>query len=268
MYKLRLGKSISFLKDDFYSQLEKVKALGYDALDFDLCGKWTKREEEIEGYKAIKDGLEAVKSSGLYFNGVHISFGHHWDFSSTDENKRAEAMENIAGILPLIDSYDPHCYIIHGSYEPIPTENRAAQIAALKRSLGEMLKLTKTTIAVEILPRTCLLNTAAEAIEIVDSMNSEQIKVCVDVNHFLQEKSEDGVLALGDRIVTTHISDHDYVNERHFMPGDGSIDWMALIGSLEKIGYNGVFNYEVSATPEAIKANYDSLFEKYNSMNS
>ena len=163
MYKLRLGRSIGFMKEDFYERLNEAKALGYDSLDFDLCGKWTKREEEIEGYKTLRDGLEAVKASGLYFNGVHVSFGRNWDFSATDETKRAEAVSNFAEIAPLIDEYSPNCYIVHGSYEPIAPENREAQISSLKRSLAEMMKMTKTTIAVEILPRTCLLTTSAEA---------------------------------------------------------------------------------------------------------
>jgi len=264
MYQLRLSKSIGFLKDSFYEDLREAVALGYDALDFDLCAKWKEREAEIEGYKKLREGLEAVKTSGLYFNGVHISFGHHWDFSATEEEKWNEAIENFEQIVPLIDEYHPHCYIIHGSYEPIPAENRAAKIAALKKALERMMKVTKTTIAVEILPRTCLLNTAKEAIEIVDSMANEQIKVCVDVNHFLQENAEDGVLALGDRIVTTHISDHDYVNERHWMPGEGKINWNALIGALEKIGYTGVFNYEVGEPLAAVKENYEKLFADYN----
>jgi len=264
MYRLRLGKSIGFLKDSFYEDLKEAKALGFDSLDFDLCGKWKQREEEIEGYRDLQRGLEAVKASGLYFNGVHVSFGPHWDFSSTDEAKRREAIENFAGIAPLIDSYSPNCYIIHGSYEPILTENRAAQIAALKQSLSEMLGITKTTVAVEILPRTCLCNTAAEAIAIVDAMASEQIRVCVDVNHFLQETSEEGVLALGDRIVTTHISDHDYINERHWMPREGLINWNALLAAFEKIGYSGVFNYEVGESLAKVKANYDALFADYN----
>ena len=95
-------------------------------------------------------------------------------------------------------------------------------------------------------------------------MKSEQIRICVDVNHFLQEKSEDGVLALGSRIITTHISDHDYIDERHRLPGQGSIDWMALIAAFEKIGYTGVFNYETLNTVAEVKENYDWLFSEYN----
>ena len=263
MYRLRLGKSIGFLKDHFYDELKEAVACGFDSVDFDLAGKWKDREGEIEGYKTLKEGLDAVKASGLYFNGVHISFGHHWDFSQIDEEKRREAVASFAEIAPMIDAYAPNCYVLHGSFEPINPEKRQAKIEALKKSLSEMLKITKTTLAVEILPRTCLLNTAAEACATIDEMASEQIKICVDVNHFLQERAEAGVLALGDRIVTTHISDHDYENERHWMPRAGKINWNALIGALETIGYTGVFNYESEGTPAEIKENFESLFAEY-----
>ena len=86
----------------------------------------------------------------------------------------------------------------------------------------------------------------------------------MDVNHFLQENAEDGVLALGGRIVTTHISDHDYENERHWMPRAGKINWNALIGALETVGYTGVFNYESEGTLAEIKENFESLFAEYN----
>ena len=95
-------------------------------------------------------------------------------------------------------------------------------------------------------------------------MNTDQIRICVDVNHFLQESSEDGVLALGSRIVTTHISDHDYINERHWLPGEGKINWMALIAAFERIGYDGAFNYECGTSVPEVKENYDKLFGEYN----
>ena len=265
MYKLKFGKSIAIAKEDFFDVIARAKAEGLESVDYDLCGKWNREDPEAENYRDYKKGLEAVRASGLYFNGVHIPFGRQWDFSELNEETRLGAVKAFGELAAVIDGYSPKCYIVHGSYEPVAPEERAAKLEALKKSLREMPELTKTTIAVEILPRTCLLNTSAEAIALVDSMESEQIKVCVDVNHFLQEKSEDGVLALGDRIVTTHISDHDYENERHWIPGEGKIDWVAVIDAFRKIGYDGAFNYEVGAAVAELRKNFDGLFEKYNS---
>lgn len=264
MYKLRLGKSLSLFRDGFAEQVKEAKSLGFDAMDLDLCAHWPHRDKEIEAMKGLKDGLEITKSSGLYFNGVHISFGPHWNFAHHDPAVRREALDNLREILPVIDAYAPYCYIIHGSFEPIPDDIRPAQLAALHDSLVEMTAWTKTPIAVESLPRTCLFNTAAEGISILEGIPG--VYACVDVNHFLKEKSEDAVRALGNRIITTHISDHDYADERHWLPRDerGKIDWMALLAAFEEVGYQGVFNYESAGTLAEIKANYDALFDDYN----
>ena len=263
MYKLRLGKSLSLFRDGFAEQLKEAKELGFDAMDLDLCAHWPHRDREIEAMRGLVDGLEMTKNSGLFFNGVHISFGNHWNFAHHDEAVRAEALANIREILPVIDAYHPRCYIIHGSFEPISDVIRPLQLAALHDSLVQMTKWTNTPIAVESLPRSCLFNTAAEGISIIDAIPSG-VYACVDVNHFLKETSEDAVRALGQRIITTHISDHDYIDERHWLPGEGSIDWMALLAAFEAVGYDGVFNYESAGTLAEIKENYDRLFARYN----
>ena len=266
MYKLRVGTSLSVLEDNVYEKLDEIIENGFDTVDVGICSKWHWRDQEIEAMKKLPERLELVMRSGIAINAVHISFGHHWDFASHIPEKRQEALDNLKAILPMLDSCNPYCYVIHGSFEPIAPEHRAAEIEALKDSLKQITSWTKTPIAVESLPRTCLFNTAAEGIDILDGIDN--VYVCCDVNHFLFEKSEDAVLALGKRIITTHISDHDYENERHWLPGDGKIDWMALIGAFEKIGYNGVFNFEVisSHSPTVLKKKYDELFEQYNAI--
>ena len=134
----------------------------------------------------------------------------------------------------------------------------------MKKSVRELSSATDSFLCLEDLPRTCLLNTSEEIVRVIDELNLPNVKICADVNHFLQEKSEDAVLKMGNRIYTTHISDHDYENERHWLPGEGKIDWMKLIGNLEKTGYKGVFNYETNYGAEAIKENFMQLFRRYN----
>ena len=109
-------------------------------------------------------------------------------------------------------------------------------------------------------------NTSLEAIEIVDGVKSG--KICFDTNHYLQEKPQDAILDLGQRIATLHVSDYNFVKEQHLMPRQGKIDWMQLIGALQQVKYNGVFNYEIAMseygyTYRQIKDNYLKLFDVY-----
>ena len=243
-----------------------MQEIGFQSGDFDIANAWFEPEKEKEYYKKLEEGLDAFKKTGLFLNAVHISFGVQWDVSALDENARRQNVQKVKAVLDRVDAYRPYCYVLHGSFEPIATENRAMQIEQLKKSLTELSSYTGAFLCVEILPRSCLCNTAKEAAKIVDSVNKPNVAVCVDVNHFLQEKAEDGLKLLGNRVKTLHISDHDYIDERHWLPGEGKIEWQKVLSVLEEIGYTGVFSYEVEPeyTLPQIMENYKALLKQYN----
>ena len=263
-YHLPLSKSIPFCSKSFYELLAEAKALGFEAIDFDIAGAWNAPDAEEEYFLHLEEGMQAVIESGIPVNCIHIPFGTRWDPCLLDEEARIAVVKKFRAIIKRTEILKPLGYIVHGSFEPNGDEEREAKIAQLKKSMREMADATESYLCVEILPRTCLLNTAKEARRIIEEIGIDNVRICVDVNHFLQETAEDGVLVLGDLIKTTHISDHDYINERHWMPGEGKIDWNALIGAFEKIGYEGAFNYELTAPLADIKKNYQNLFANYN----
>jgi sugar phosphate isomerase/epimerase len=69
--------------------------------------------------------------------------------------------------------------------------------------------------------------------------------VCFDSNHLLIEDHNLFFQNVGHRIGTTHASDYDKVDERHWMPGLGVIDWPSFLINLMHFGYDGVFMTEV-----------------------
>lgn len=262
MYKLKLGKSVRVFDGDYYEVLESLKAHGFESVDVDLCAcGFLNREEEFEKLKAR---MRALEETGLFFNGVHIPYGTEWDISEVNEEKRKEAVKNVLTTIAFMDAYKPNCYILHGSFEPIMDKERDAKLRSLIQSVKEIKTATKTPVGFENLPRTCLLNTTDEILYVAKQTGG--MDVCLDVNHFLRERTEKAVPKLSGMIVTTHISDHDYANERHWLPKTGKIDWQKLLFALEESGYNGVFNYEVpgSISIADIKKNYEELFEAYN----
>ncbi len=262
-FRLRLSKSIPFCSENFYELLAEAKELGFDCIDFDIAGAWKDPALEESYFAHLEEGMEAAIEAGIPINCIHIPFGTRWDPCTLDEEKRAEVVQKFRTIIKRTAPLKPFGYIVHGSYEPNTDEEREAKIFQLIQSMREIADATEAYLCIEILPRTCLLNTAKEARRIIEEINIDNVRICVDVNHFLQEKSEEGVLLLSDLIKTTHISDHDYTDERHWMPGKGKIDWNALLGAFEKIGYEGAFNYELTAPLAEIKANYEALFAAY-----
>lgn len=119
----------------------------------------------------------------------------------------------------------------------------------------------------EVLPRTCLGNTSKEMLEIAEGLDG--LKVVVDTNHIMQEKESDCIRMLANRLIGLHVSDRDEINERHWIPGEGIVDFQEILAALEEIGYKGFFTYEVAKmkTAEDVKNvvdNYNSLFAAYN----
>lgn len=264
MYKLKIGKSVNFC-ESFAGSMKEAESSGIDSFDFDLALYGYNEKNTLALHAALPEGLEIVKSTPLHLNGVHIPFGENWDYSAENEDVRKNAVAQTVKLFEKINSLKPYCYVLHGSFEPVEDGARAVKLAQLKKSLIELRSETDAIVCVEDLPRTCLLNTSEEMLRVLNECDG--IGVCLDSNHFLRETPEDAVLAFGSAIKTTHISDYDFIDERHWMPKKGKINWNAFIGSLEKIGYNGIFNYEViSVTAEQVKKNADELFAEYNAL--
>ena len=93
--------------------------------------------------------------------------------------------------------------------------------------------------------------------------NYPDVMVCFDSNHLLQEEHAHFFETVGSRIGTIHASDYDRQDERHWLPGNGVIDWTDFYRRLRASGYKGVFMHEVrageDATPANIAARYESV---------
>lgn len=150
-------------------------------------------------------------------------------------------------------------FVVHASGEPIEDRDRRDRLECAKESLfrlAEAAKRQNAVIAVEDLPRSCIGKNSDEIAELI--CVHDRLKVCFDTNHLLSEDLCDFVHKIGSRIITTHISDYDFVDERHWLPGEGKIDWKQLIGAFKDINYNGVWMYELGfETPRTITRSRD-----------
>ena len=118
-------------------------------------------------------------------------------------------------------------------------------------------------LAVEDLPRTCLGNCSAEILEL--TRGHDALKVCFDTNHLLGgEDPAAFVRAVGHKLVTLHVSDYDFIDERHWLPGEGDIDWNSIVEALRDVDYQGVFMYEISPKcPKTILRDRDLSCEDF-----
>ena len=137
-------------------------------------------------------------------------------------------------------------FIVHPSGEPIAEEDRALRMETAKESLVKLADVAAengAVMAVENLPRTCLGRDSGDILRLLGA--DDRLRVCFDTNHLLRETHADFIKAAGEKIVTTHVSDYDFIDEKHWLPGEGKVDWPVLATLLKNAGYGGVWLYEL-----------------------
>ncbi|MBO5221501.1 MAG: sugar phosphate isomerase/epimerase [Clostridia bacterium] len=204
------------------------------------------------------------KNFGVKVWSIHLPFGPVYPDDPDDKwesflsvHKALIEGGGIAGIPYMV---------IHASGEhrelasPETREIRMQRSIAHLSALSDLCKANGSTLCVEVLPRTCLGNCSDEIQRIMDS-NSD-LRLCFDVNHLLKEDHVEFVKKVGKYAVTTHISDYDFIDEKHWFPLQGQINWRALQSALELVDYKGPFLYEtmpMGFTWADVKKNHNYL---------
>lgn len=184
--------------------------------------------------------------AGMTAATAHLPYLHAWDVSSANMAERLEAISMQERLLRHVADLGIPLAVLHPSFEPIDETERPARLKlsadAISR-LGTLAKKLGVVLAVENLPRTCLGNCAEEILFLTD--NGRSAKVCMDANHLLLETHEAFIRAAGEHIVHLHMSDYDGNDEKHWLPGQGIVDWPGLKALLEGVGFDGIWMLEV-----------------------
>lgn len=192
------------------------------------------------------DTAAVAKRHGLDIASIHLPIAPQRVYDVTNINATGAMAYQTELIKRAGEIFGIKHVIIHSGGEPLQEEERAERV---KRA-GEKLPLLADVaaeycadICIESLPRTCLGRDSDEILAML--AYDDRLRVCFDANHIFRETEVEFIRKIGKKIVATHISDRDEINERHWMPGEGGRDWVAIMDALDEIGYKGDWVYEV-----------------------
>lgn len=230
---------LSFSRDYFYNALDFVNKAGE--------------------YAALS------RETGVELWSIHLPFSGELDVSNPDDAKRDFTIATNLELIEAAAKAGISVAVVHPSSEPIADCDRESRmersIAALKL-LAEKAVSVGMRLAVEDLPRSCLCHNSAEMRKVIES--DPNINIVFDTNHLLIQDNIEFVRDVGERIISLHVSDYDFIDERHLLPFEGKIDWKALIDALDAKGYKGPWMYEV---PSRGKLAASDLYENYRKLN-
>ena len=170
--------------------------------------------------------------------------------AALEKEVREHTVDVFSGVIARASDAGIDKFVVHASGEPNAPETRESRIGYAMETLDRLAEFATAhgaTVCVENLPRTCLGNRAAELQRLLSA--NDKLRVCFDLNHSLGEDNSAYLKLLGDRIVTLHVSDYDLVDERHWLPGEGKVNWPEMVRLLQEANYQGVWMYEVGFEP-------------------
>lgn len=273
-YDWKKGMSLSFFQNEKGENigadpeiLKEVRDHGFDCVELSFShDDYFYRYRFTEGENAEK--LYAYcKELGLEIWSIHLPFSSKWDLSNDDAK---EALEDDIKLIEAAEKANIRVAVIHPSFEPIPEEEREQRIKNAKKNLKTLAGIAKEhgiLLALENLPRTCLGNHSVEMIELLEATGASFI---FDTNHSLDEDNVDFLKNMIDHgycPVSLHISDYDFIDERHDVPGHGINQWEKLLTLLKDAGYSGPALYEIRhVVSEERIVSFEEVTENINSL--
>lgn len=237
----RLGIFMNFWEKnwdaDHAKYINKVADIGFDILEFQAQPILDMSKERMLYLKSLADerGVELTYSLGL---------DPAYDVSSPDETVRRGGVDYLKRIVERIGFMGGTLlsgvsYAGWGSPSYILNDKRPL----VENSIDSMRKIIKTaedcgvTYCVEAVNRYegCIINTAREALDYCDEVDSPNIGVLLDTYHMNIEENSigDAIRLAGSRLTSFHTGDNNRT-----APGRGHIDWDEVFSALAEIGYD------------------------------
>lgn len=169
-----------------------------------------------------------------------------------DEPRRKAAVDEAIAALAVAATVPYSALVVHCG---VPEPAAAAadnHLASMVRSLEELAPVARrhdVRLTVEVIPNA--LSTASALVDLVDSDIDAPLGICMDVGHArLMGDVVDAIETCSGHLMTTHLHDNRGRHDDHLVPGKGVIDWDGALLAFQKIGYDGVWMFELAATAE------------------
>lgn len=237
-------------------------------LDFVNYSKANVDYMEVRADQYLTENLDTLityqQQYGVKVNSVHLIFSPTCDISNPDVEISDASVKLHIDYIKKLNKLSK-IFVLHPSAEPIKDDVRDLYLQTAIKNLKILAGVAEeygAIIAVENLPRTCLGSRVDEFRILLNS--DERLRVCFDVNHLLYDSHHSFIENFGDKIITTHISDYDLIDEKHLLPGEGKIDWKRLYQDFKKANYKGPLTFELEPTSTIrVKRETPLLLEDY-----
>ena len=239
----------------FEDAICRISQHGYDCIDYQ---GFVDIESDFFNLPTEEFEKELIRQKELiHKHGLSVSQAHApWRWPK--DNDPEERIRWLAAMKKAISgAHKLECprFVVHPLMPYMDTAEGKDEVWAMNEvfiaELADYASRYGITVCVENLPFPLYpLTTVEQVCELVDKLNRENLKVCLDTGHaaiFFGKNVGDAVRYIGNRLEAIHVHDNMGKEDEHLIPGDGIIDWDGFCTALKEIGFGGVISLETSA---------------------
>lgn len=227
---------------------------------FDATTIWW--EDEVGTEKIKKEDMpKIVRDSGLVLENIHVPYEGCNNIWSDSYSSRKEALFKHLDWLSDCYKHNIPVMVMHitdGENLPLPNKYGIESINKMVRRAEEV----GVILAVENINRVDYIDF------VFNEIQSPNLGFCYDSSHdWMYSKNKVEILKKWDHLlVSTHLSDNDGIKDRHWLPGEGNIDWKKVCDNFPKVSYTGFMTLETVSRSHEEKPS-EFLKNAYKSLN-
>lgn len=265
MSTLRFGVSTHLYHDQRLDRdhLVEIAAHGFEAVEVFS----TRTHFDYHDGVAVRTLAEWLEDTRLTLHSLHApisasltngAWGESFSTAVADEERRRKALAEAEAALAVARTIPYRYLVVHLGVpdvaKPGAADNNRDAARRSVEALLEMAARVDVQVALEVIPNP--LSSADALVSLIEGdLEGAQAGICLDVGHaFLMGDVGDAIETCSGHLLTTHLHDNRGASDDHLTPGEGGIDWPAALMSLQKIGYDGAWMFEVAntSTPRAV----------------
>lgn len=238
--------------------LAQIAGYGFDAVELFA----TRSHFDYRDASAIDRLAQWLSETRLTLHSVHApitdAFGAGDKWSATYSNavsdsvRRQAAVQEAEAALQIAKRIPFNTLVVHlgtpaaknnpGDNNPKAASKSAEELCRLAEPLG-------VRVAFEVIPNA--ISTAPALVQMLEREFelAPHVGICLDFGHaFLQGDVADAIETAAEHLIATHIHDNKGREDEHLVPYLGRINWDLALIAMQKIGYDGMFMFEVANT--------------------
>lgn len=237
--------------------LVEVAAHGFEAIEvFALRDHFDYRDRRAA--VALAEWLDDTR---LRLHSMHAPIagqyvGGSWkdglSLASADDSRRKAAVEEVLATLGVAAAVPYRVLVVHcGVPDPFggPGDNHRGSLVRSLEELSPVAQRYGVQLAIEVIPNE--LSTPSALVDLIESDIDAELGICMDVGHArLMGEVVDAIETCSGHVITTHLHDNRGRHDDHLVPGKGAIDWDATALAFQKVGYDGVWMFELAVAAE------------------